>query len=183
MLFPEFLNSPFQVKLSFHKLIERYKQLASFEKGSAAAVAMAKLKLITLYPDLAEIIDGEEKLTSMSKTISQFLSDIFPIALTNEEIKAVTIPYQNKIFNPTAKFSRIIASSGSSFEISLSGDSRDCFYVALIFTYQTPLTIRFRTDEQYFVVEGAYNLRYQVIKKRIDKARIFGFRGKNSTAW
>jgi hypothetical protein len=45
---------------------------------------------------------------------------------------------------------------------------------ALIFTYQTPLTIRFRTDEQHFDVEGAYNLRYQVIKKRIDKACIFG---------
>ena len=130
MLFPEFSNSPFQVKLSFHKLIERYKQLAAFGKGSVAAPAKAKLKLISLYPDLAEVIDGEEKLTSMSKTISQFLSDIFPVALTKEEIKAVTIPYQNKIFNPTAKFSRIIASSGSSFEISLSGDSRDCFYVA-----------------------------------------------------
>lgn len=130
MLFPEFSNSPFQVKLSFHKLIERYKQLASFEKGPVAKLAKAKLKLINSYPDLVEGIDGEAKLASMSKTISQFLSDIFPVTLTNEEIKAVTIPYQNKIFNPTAKFSRIIAPSGSSFEISFGGGNRDCFYIA-----------------------------------------------------
>jgi hypothetical protein len=130
MLFPEFSNSPFQVKLSFHKLMERYKHLASFGKGSVAVLAKAKLNLINLYPDLAEEINGEEKLTSMSKSLSQLLSDIFPLALTNDEIKAVTIPYQNKIFYPTAKFSGIIASSGSSFEISSGGDSRDCFYIA-----------------------------------------------------
>src|ERR1700744_280838 len=130
MLFPEFSNSPFQVKLSFHKLIERYKQLASFEKGPIANSAKAKLKLSNSYPDLAEGIENEAKLSSMSKIIAQFLSDIFPIALTNEEIKAVTIPYQNKIFNPTAKFRYIIASSSSPFEISLEGHDRDSFYIA-----------------------------------------------------
>ncbi len=42
----------------------------------------------------------------------------------------------------------------------------------LIFTYSDPLDIRFRMDEKHFDVDGAYNIRYEIIKKRIDKAYI-----------
>ena len=42
----------------------------------------------------------------------------------------------------------------------------------LIFVYSAPLSIRFRMDEKRFDVEGAYNVRYEIIKKRIDKATI-----------
>jgi hypothetical protein len=42
----------------------------------------------------------------------------------------------------------------------------------LIFIHSTSIDISFRDDERRFDVEGAYNIRYQVIKKRIDKVRI-----------
>ena len=44
----------------------------------------------------------------------------------------------------------------------------------LIFVFGTPITIQFRMDEKRFDVEGAYNVRYEVLKKRIDKAMILG---------
>ena len=44
----------------------------------------------------------------------------------------------------------------------------------LIFAFGTPITIQFRMDEKRFDVEGAYNVRYEIIKKRIDKAHIRG---------
>jgi len=44
----------------------------------------------------------------------------------------------------------------------------------LIFVYGNPLSIVFRLDEKRFDVDGAYNIRYEIIKKRIDKARIEG---------
>jgi hypothetical protein len=44
----------------------------------------------------------------------------------------------------------------------------------LIFTYSNPLSIRFRMDEKQFDVDGAYNVRYEILKKRIDKALIEG---------
>jgi hypothetical protein len=44
----------------------------------------------------------------------------------------------------------------------------------LIFAYGQPITIQFRMDEKRFDVEGAYNVRYEVIKKRIDKALVLG---------
>lgn len=44
----------------------------------------------------------------------------------------------------------------------------------LIFAYTTPLSIRFRMDEKQFDVDGAYNVRYEILKKRIDKATVEG---------
>ncbi len=43
---------------------------------------------------------------------------------------------------------------------------------ALILVYSTPLSIRFRMDEKRFDVDGTYNARYEILKKRIDKSLI-----------
>jgi hypothetical protein len=42
----------------------------------------------------------------------------------------------------------------------------------LILVQSTPLSIRFRDDEKQFDVDGAYNARYEIVKKRIDKATV-----------
>lgn len=44
----------------------------------------------------------------------------------------------------------------------------------LILIHSQPLGIRFRQDERQFDVDGAYNIRYEIIKKRIDKATVQG---------
>ncbi len=44
----------------------------------------------------------------------------------------------------------------------------------LILVQHLPLAIRFRPDEKRFDVDGAYNIRYEIIKKRIDKAVVRG---------
>ena len=43
---------------------------------------------------------------------------------------------------------------------------------SLILVHSTPLAIKFRMDEKRFDVDGAYNIRYEIIKKRIDKVLI-----------
>lgn len=45
---------------------------------------------------------------------------------------------------------------------------------SLILVYGTPLSVQFRMDEKKFDVDGAYNARYEIVKKRIDKAYIKG---------
>ncbi|MFT5434492.1 MAG: hypothetical protein ACI9OJ_005205, partial [Myxococcota bacterium] len=42
----------------------------------------------------------------------------------------------------------------------------------LVLVQDQPLSIRFRIDEKRFDVDGAYNIRYELVKKRIDKAHI-----------
>lgn len=42
----------------------------------------------------------------------------------------------------------------------------------LIFVHSNSIDISFRKDERRFDVEGGYNIRYQIVKKRIDKVHI-----------
>jgi hypothetical protein len=42
----------------------------------------------------------------------------------------------------------------------------------LILAHSIPLSISFRIAERKFDVDGAYNIRYEIVKKRIDKVRI-----------
>ncbi|MFZ6014166.1 MAG: GAF domain-containing protein [Bacteroidota bacterium] len=42
----------------------------------------------------------------------------------------------------------------------------------LILVHDQSLSIRFRPDEKQFDVDGAYDIRYEIVKKRIDKAQI-----------
>ncbi len=42
----------------------------------------------------------------------------------------------------------------------------------LVLLHNNPLTIRFRIDEKKFDVDGAYHIRYEIVKKRIDKSTI-----------
>jgi len=44
----------------------------------------------------------------------------------------------------------------------------------LIFIHSNSININFRKDEKRFDVEGAYNIRYHIVKKRIDKVNIRG---------
>jgi hypothetical protein len=44
----------------------------------------------------------------------------------------------------------------------------------LILVQHMPLAIRFRFDEKRFDIDGAYNMRYEIVKKRLDKALIKG---------
>ena len=42
----------------------------------------------------------------------------------------------------------------------------------LILAQAIPLTVSFRRKERKFDVDGAYNIRYEIVKKRIDKVHI-----------
>ncbi|WP_237717506.1 hypothetical protein [Myroides injenensis] len=51
-------------------------------------------------------------------------------------------------------------------------DSITMDVTVLIFVYDTSLAIQFRMDEKRFDIDGSYNTRYEIIKKRLDKACI-----------
>jgi hypothetical protein len=50
----------------------------------------------------------------------------------------------------------------------------DLRVASLILVHSNAMAIKFRMDEKQFDVDGAYNIRYEIIKKRIDKANIKG---------
>ena len=45
---------------------------------------------------------------------------------------------------------------------------------SMILVFNNPISLRFRMDEKRFDVDGTYNARYEVFKKRVDKSNIKG---------
>ncbi|SEM25764.1 hypothetical protein SAMN04487910_4553 [Aquimarina amphilecti] len=45
---------------------------------------------------------------------------------------------------------------------------------SMVLVFNASLSVRFRMDEKRFDVDGTYNARYEVVKKRVDKAKIKG---------
>lgn len=57
-------------------------------------------------------------------------------------------------------------------DINIADEKIDLEVASLILVHSQPLDIQFRMDEKKFDVDGAYNIRYEIIKKRIDKSYI-----------
>ncbi|WP_106793523.1 GAF domain-containing protein [Aquimarina sp. Aq78] len=45
---------------------------------------------------------------------------------------------------------------------------------SMVLVFNSSLSVRFRMDEKRFDVDGTYNARYEVVKKRVDKSKIKG---------
>ncbi|MEM6772010.1 MAG: GAF domain-containing protein, partial [Bacteroidota bacterium] len=65
------------------------------------------------------------------------------------------------------KITRLVENNKSRLQVPLTT-------AQLIFVYNNALSICFNMDEKQFDVDGAYNVRYEILKKRIDKAVIKG---------
>jgi hypothetical protein len=124
-----FKESPFKTLISFHKLIESLENIADSDVDFRCTYAKALLKQVE---PIAEFRDGMENLSTIEKhkqLIRNLLTDLFPTLLTNNEIKAVTIPFQNLTFNFTERFKGILRDAGDSFDMTIRDFSNDEFYI------------------------------------------------------
>src|SRR3569833_404047 len=129
MLLPQFFDNPFQVRLSFHKIIERLEYIATIQSHYFGMDVKALLAEINAVPELRDGIDDISEIKDNADLISRMLSELFPAPLTLNEIKAVTIPYQGLIFNYTERFRNIIDAAGITFDMTIRDFDDHQFYV------------------------------------------------------
>ena len=136
--------------------------------------------------------DFEQSLTKINETISEYLDEveleaqeIFPHYF--EKYKTDGVDYNiylgqslvnDKTFDPiylnNFRLWQLIimceiASRVNELKATLP---RSLDITQLILVHGEPLSIKFRKDEKHFDVDGAYNIRYEIIKMRFDKAFI-----------
>jgi hypothetical protein len=128
MKLQQFEDNPFQLQLSFNLLIEHLESAAT-QTGIRADWAKTVLEQIALLPQLREGITDIRFVDQNAKVISNLLAELFPAALTLNEIKAVTIPFQDILINQTQRFKDIIAAAGPSFDISIRDFTNHQFYI------------------------------------------------------
>ncbi|MEP6805053.1 MAG: GAF domain-containing protein [Flavobacterium sp.] len=122
-------ESPFTTIISFHKLIESFEEIALSNVDYRSNYAKAILKEIASIPQLRTGITDYSIIKRNEALIKNILADLFPTALTNNEVKAVTIPFQNISFNYTERFKKILKNAGDEFYMEIRNFDDHQFYV------------------------------------------------------
>jgi hypothetical protein len=129
MIFEKQQDNPFKIQISFHKVIETLEEIALSDVDYRSAYAKGLLREVAKVPELNTGINSEETIRQNKALIRNLLADLFPTALTKNEIKAVTIPFQNLIFNYTERFQGILNNAGPDFDIEIRDFDSDHFYI------------------------------------------------------
>lgn len=125
-----FADSPFQLELSFFQLIENLEKVAEDPSNEGAAGAQALLRDIAPYPELRDGLTDPAQLEQHAVLIRRLLADCFPAALTFNEIKAVSLPYEAIVFNHTERFKNILRDAGPGFSINIRDFDEHQAYIA-----------------------------------------------------
>ena len=112
----EIEDSPFVIKVSFNKYLNRYEELAKNEDEFIAAKAKRILEAQAPYPILREGFSDVSLLEKHKKEIRFILQDSFSEVLTLNEIKTASVPFHNIIFNSSKRFKNIVQSAGPNYD-------------------------------------------------------------------
>ncbi|WP_324719233.1 GAF domain-containing protein [Salinimicrobium sp. HB62] len=121
---------PLEIKISFHKIIEQYRQQLEKETSEISSEYLEKmLEYISTFPVLEKGIENFDDLKKLKDPIRILMKDLFPEILSNIQIKAISIPFHNIIFNSTQKFRSILEGAGKDFSLSMRNLNADLDYI------------------------------------------------------
>jgi hypothetical protein len=154
----EFINTIDNTTSSIYDARKKYDK--TIEKGNKALSTFLdkqQLKAQEIFPHYFEKFktDGIEHNLYIGQSITKYLN-YHPTVLYNLRLWQLQV---------TCEMEAMYYEKQKEFPLQLE-------VASLILAYDIPITIRYRIDEKQFDVDGAYNVRYEMIKKRIDKAFI-----------
>lgn len=123
------IETPFQVQFSFESIITLLEKKVIEEGEKALSSDRQLLEALRQVPELRTGITDPAQLAQHEPLISALLAPIFPAALTMNEIKAVSIPYTNIVFNHTTRFRNLLNAAGPSFSINIRDFDEAQFYI------------------------------------------------------
>jgi len=121
---------PFNVSLSFELLQKHYQDRFEVEENDIIKTHLKSI--LNCFKDNPSLISGirtSSKLDELKDPIEFLLGDLFPQALTLNEIKAATTPFQSQYFYQSKRFENIIEDAGENFKFHLVDFSEDEMYV------------------------------------------------------
>jgi hypothetical protein len=91
--------------------------------------ATSLLNLVEKAPELRDGLKSIDDLEKNKEIIRLLLADLFPSALTNNEIKAATVPFSSFVFNKTERLEKIMKEAGTDFDLNIRDFDDHNFYV------------------------------------------------------
>ncbi|QBA65073.1 GAF domain-containing protein [Muriicola soli] len=120
---------PLKHLISFEKLLKRYEAMAEGDDAFLAEKAKRILEAQAPYPILKEGFTDVALLEEHKDVISIILEDAFSEVLSENEIKAASLPYRDVIFNATDRFKKILKDAGKDFVPVLTKEDVSLDYI------------------------------------------------------
>ncbi|MEH6535053.1 MAG: GAF domain-containing protein [Psychroserpens sp.] len=171
----ENIESPFELKVSFDKLLKHYEDLSQNEDEFIAAKARRVLKTADAYPVLRDGFSDPSILVEREKEISIILQDSFSPVLTKNEIKTASVPFHNLIFNSSERFKSIIKTAGDDFELEIKNMPKDDTYIiacTIILAFCYDHHINFKRPFYYEIPDASGIMQYYKILYNADFTEI-----------
>jgi len=171
----ENIESPFRLKISFDKYLKHYEGLVKSSDKLLSQKAKRLLDIADTYPELREGIVDTDVLDERADEIKLILEDTFNPILTLNEIKTVSVPFHNVIFNSSERFKNIIKTAGDDFELEMKNMPMDQTYIiacTIILTYCYDHTINFKRPFYYEIPDANGITRYYKILYNADFTEI-----------
>ncbi len=120
---------PFDIQISFHKVIDQYEQeLDQIQNDISREYIERVIEYIKDYPELKDGFSDPELIEKYKPQIRIILDDLFPTILTNNEIKAASVPFHNIIFNSSKRFKQILKEAGDDYKLEMRNFDQDLGY-------------------------------------------------------
>jgi len=138
---------PFDIKLSLERVYQYWENKAQNGNATEQLLAKSILDGVAHLPELRQPTDDLEFIESHSTEISSLLSAMFPEMLSNNEIKAASLPFFPVLFNRTNRMTSILNNAPPDFKLSIKGfDYNDVYMMACAFLiaifYKTPINLK-----------------------------------------
>ncbi|MEM9001046.1 MAG: GAF domain-containing protein [Bacteroidota bacterium] len=112
-------DSPLIQLVSFNKLLQYYDEQLKSDNTFLAERAKHVLDAQASYPELRDGFDDLSILEERKEVINTILADTFSSVLTQNEIKAASLPFANIIFNSSKRFQKILEDAGEGYELEI----------------------------------------------------------------
>ncbi|NUY81791.1 GAF domain-containing protein [Flavobacterium sp. MAH-1] len=176
MSFEKQFDNPFRIEISFHKVIEALEEIAMSDVDFRANYAKGLLAEVAKVPELRTGISDLSKISEHAELIRHLLADLFPTALSKNEIKAVTIPFHQIIFNHTERFQNILLNAGPDFDMGIRDFDEHQFYVmssCMILKFYYGYDVDFARPVFYDIPEADGSVKHYRILYNADFLEIF----------
>lgn len=172
--------------------------LSHFEKLDASLAKKIKAYKSTLDPSLKLVYKHRKKYDDSITLINQTMADL----LDKKQIEAQAMyphfferfktdgvehnMYIGESITKEATFNKVYLYNLRLWQLQVMCEMENAYHLlkqkhnltldvaSMILIFNSALSVRFRMDEKRFDVDGTYNARYEVVKKRVDKAYIKG---------
>ncbi|WP_027065935.1 hypothetical protein [Maribacter sp. Hel_I_7] len=165
------LKMPVKHLISFEKLLQKYDQHLKGDNPFLAATAERILAVEKGFPELRDGFSDFSLLEKNKDLIERILQDTFTEALSGNEIKVATLPFQNTIIKSSKRFQTIISEAGDNYEPELRNLGEEMDYImscVVILNYYYGYQLDFSRPYFYDIPDAAGVMRHYRILYNAD---------------